>query len=158
MTRAAFVQGRVLRMMRQTYVSEARQAVETIGWGTDEWGNPVSFDASDNEPGTRKVAASVQLSGSGTAAQAQGLATRPCQFIDKGTAILGPGGPIQVDSDMLVIAYNDPLQVGDEVRNVTDPSGIVLFAGPATVTVLTSISSGGSQIYMYASITKGEVQ
>lgn len=130
MPNAAWVQGRVRRMMRQTYTRTPRVEATT----EDSWGNPETTLAAP-------------------------VPDAPCLFLDTGTVVNGGNGPIQIESETLCIPFDDPLSVGDLVSNIVDPeTGFVLYQGPAKAQLFTEIASHGARIYRFVKLIKAEAE
>jgi hypothetical protein len=81
----------------------------------------------------------------------------PCLFLAAGTYIMGPNGIIQVDRSTLITAFDDVLQVGDEVRDLTDVETGWVFLQSATVETQTT-PSNPSPLYQTYILLAAEVQ
>jgi hypothetical protein len=124
---ATFARTRIAsRFLTHTYtrLSRGARTAPPVALDEDEWGNPLV--ATDTDP---QAPASVA-----------GVA---CLYIPRGGFVQSNQGLVQVETPTLLVAWNDPLQVGDEVRNVADPTnGTVLQAWAAVKSQLWHAPSG----------------
>lgn len=112
--RARFLNHRYTRVPRGQIASPpaAPDALE------DDWGNPLPVQDPDaGAPGTDAGAS--------------------CLYIDAGAYLPTPQGPIQVTDPTLLVAYDDPIAVGDLVRNVVNPGTSELLLAEARVETIT---------------------
>jgi len=136
-TSAAFVQGRVNRMLRHRY-TWLRRADDPTGGGVDDWGNPLQTIQTPPAPvpTTDKI----------------------CLYRDTSKFAVGDSGPVQVEINELTVAWDDPIQVGDYVASVTDPeTGRTLIVDPTRVESIAEIGPHGAVVYRVLTLHGAEV-
>jgi len=124
--------------MRHNYVSQPRVQVPGVG-GEDAWGQAVTTHDQPDAP----------LPG----------VPRICMYIDAGTYLQGSAGLMQVNTPTIAVAFDDPLQVGDQVTSVIDPATDREFLkSPAIVEMFSDVASAGPMLYRIAALRYAEVE
>lgn len=137
MTSAAFIQGRVNRMLRHRYTYQARVYANTPGQ-SDDWGNPIQTVASPPAPPP--------------------VADKICLYRDTSKFGIADVGPVQVEVNELAVSWDDPIQVGDFVALVADPeTGRTLISVPTRVETIAEIGPHGAVIYRVLTLHSAEV-
>lgn len=104
----------------------------------DDWGNPIQTITSPP--------ALAAVSG------------KPCLFKDRARVLLGPDGPIQVETNELTVPWDDPLSIGDFIGDIYDPdTGHHFIDQPIRVETVTDHAPHGALLYRIASLRYAEV-
>lgn len=142
MSRVNLLRGRVGRYLLDSYTRLRRvPAVDDPGTPAtdeshDDWGNLiVTYPPPTPLPSATAVDMNV-----------------PCIWMDAGSILQIPDGSIVLDTPTLVLASDDPLDIGDEVSNVVDREGVVRLVGPARITDLTDHGPPGYTVLRTAKV------
>lgn len=95
---------------------------------TNEWGEPVVVTAEDVSPTDPMVIISANL---------------PCLYMEAGSTVIGPNGPMEINHPVLLVPPTDHLDDGDLVSNILSTNKqTVLLEGPIPVDSTTKIAMG----------------
>jgi hypothetical protein len=74
-----------------------------------------------------------QEGGTTTAGEVETTQDVACMWLDAGSLLRSGSGTLILDTPVLLVSSDDPIQIGDQVRNVTDRESIVKLIGPSVV-------------------------